>query len=78
MRLILALFISLQIITNNTFVEDIARIPLLFEHYHHHQKEETPNITFGEFLAMHYNNDHQDTNDINHHSLPLKHTNDTG
>jgi hypothetical protein len=74
MKLILALFISLQIITNNTFVEDIARIPVLIEHYQHHQQEETPNISFSEFISMHYGSDAGDSNDIHHHSLPLKHT----
>jgi hypothetical protein len=78
MKLILALFISLQIITNNTFVEDIARIPVLVEHYQHHQQEETPNISFAEFISMHYGSDANESNDIHHHSLPLKHTNDVG
>ncbi len=77
MKLILALFFSLQIITNNAFVEDIARIPSLVNHYQHHQEEETPGISFLDFIAIHYTSDVSDT-DIDHHSLPLKHANDAG
>ena len=77
MKFFWAIIISLQIISGNTFVEDIARIPFLIEHYHHHTKTETPNISFLDFIAMHYSNEHAD-NDTNHQSLPLKHTNDVG
>lgn len=78
MKLILALFFSLQIITNNAFVEDIARIPSLIHHYEHHQHEETPGITFLDFIAMHYTTNAADDTDADHHSLPLKHANDAG
>lgn len=72
-----AIFISLQIITNNTFAEDIARIPSLIEHYNHHKKEETPDISFWDFVLLHYaSNDN--SNDAHHDSLPLKHGNDVG
>jgi len=77
MKALLAIFISLQIVSNNTFVEDIARIPSLIEHYKHHTKEETPDISFLDFVILHYaSND--DSNDVHHHSLPLKHSNDVG
>jgi hypothetical protein len=77
MKVLIAIFISLQIITNNTFVEDVARIPSLIEHYNHHTKEETPDISFLDFVLLHYaSNDN--SNDIHHDSLPLKHGNDVG
>jgi hypothetical protein len=54
MKLLLSLFLSLQIVTNFTFFEDVVRIPFLIEHYIHHTEKETPNISFIDFIAMHY------------------------
>lgn len=77
MKLFLSLFLSLQIVTNFTFFEDMVRIPLLLEHYRHHTEKETPNISFIEFIEMHYFNDsnHQDAS---HNTLPLNHSSDIG
>ncbi len=77
MKLFLSLFLSLQIVTNFTFFEDVVRIPSLIEHYRHHTEKETPNISFIDFIAMHYFNDsnHQDAS---HNTLPLNHSSDIG
>jgi hypothetical protein len=77
MKLLLSLFLSLQIVTNFTFFEDVVRIPFLIEHYRHHTEKETPNISFIDFIAMHYFNDnnHQDAS---HNTLPLNHSSDIG
>lgn len=77
MKLFCIVFFSLQIITNNTFIEDITRIPALIQHFNQHQKKETPNISFFDFIVLHYSSDKNST-DISHHSLPLKHANDVG
>ncbi len=77
MRFLLSFFLSIQIISNSTFLEDVLRIPLLVEHYKHHTQTENPNLSFLGFIKMHYLNgsDHQD---INHSSLPLHHSHDVG
>ncbi len=77
MKLVLSLFLSLQIVTNFTFFEDVVRIPLLIEHYHHHKEQETPNISFFDFIVLHYfsNINHADAA---HKSLPLNHSSDVG
>lgn len=77
MKLFLSLFLSLQIVTNFTFFEDVVRIPLLINHYKEHQKHETPNISFIDFISMHYFNEITHT-DIDHNSLPLNHSCDIG
>lgn len=77
MKLYLSLFLSLQIVTNFTFFEDVVRIPLLIEHYRHHTQEETPNISFIDFIEMHYFSD-TDHQDASHNSLPLNHSCDIG
>lgn len=77
MKLFLSLFLSLQIVTNFTFFEDVVRIPLLIEHYRHHTQEETPNISFIDFIEMHYFSD-TDHQDASHNSLPLNHSGDIG
>lgn len=77
MRLLLSVFLSLQIVTNFTFFEDVVRIPVLIEHFQHHTQTETPNISFLDFIVMHYfsaTNDH----DATHDSLPLNHSGDMG
>jgi hypothetical protein len=77
MKLLLSLFLSLQIVTNFTFFEDVVRIPLLIEHYRHHTEKETPDISFIDFIAMHYFNETTHT-DSDHNSLPLNHSCDIG
>jgi hypothetical protein len=77
MKLFLALFLSLQIVTNFTFFEDVVRIPLLIEHYQHHTEKETPNISFADFIAMHYFNNVSNY-DAAHDNLPLNHASDIG
>jgi hypothetical protein len=77
MKLLLSLFLSLQIVTNFTFFEDVVRIPMLIEHFHHHVEKETPNISFFDFIEMHYFSD-TNHNDASHNSLPLNHSGDVG
>lgn len=77
MKLVLSIFLSLQIITNFTFFEDVVRIPMLIEHFHHHTEKETPNISFIDFIEMHYFNN-SNNQDVSHNTLPLNHSNDIG
>ncbi len=78
MRNVIAIFLLFQILTNNTFVEDIFRVPTLIEHYFHHQ-DESPELSLIDFLSIHYSNEAsaEDT-DSTHHSFPLKHSKDVG
>lgn len=77
MKMLLAIFLSLQIVTNFTFFEDIVRIPLLLEHFEHHKEKETPNISFYDFIILHYfsGSGHAEKG---HESLPLNHSSDIG
>jgi len=77
MKMLIAIFLSLQIVTNFTFFEDVVRIPILFEHFQHHTEKETPNISFFDFIVLHYfsNSNHADAA---HKSLPLNHSSDLG
>jgi hypothetical protein len=77
MKICLAIFLSLQIVTNFTFFEDVVRIPVLIEHYRHHTEKETPDISFFDFIVLHYfsNSSHAEKG---HESLPLNHSGDIG
>lgn len=77
MKILLSIFLSLQLVTNCTFFEDVARIPLLIEHFQHHAKKESGHLSFFDFIVMHYFSDVNDA-DIAHNSLPLNHSGDIG
>lgn len=76
--MLLAFFFSLQIVTNNAFAEDVLRIPSLVEHYQHHQEKESHGLSFLDFITLHYGAGSENYKDIDHHSLPLKHSSDVG
>ena len=50
MKLVLYIFLSLQIVTNFTFFEDVVRIPVLIRHYQEHNKNDGDDITFIDLL----------------------------
>lgn len=77
MKLVLYIFLSLQIVTNFTFFEDVVRIPVLIRHYQEHNKNDGDDITFIDFIAMHYFNQSTHT-DADHNSLPFNHSCDVG
>jgi hypothetical protein len=77
MKMLLSIFLCLQIVSNFAFFEDVVRIPLLIEHYQHHTQKDTPNMSFIDFLVLHYFSENNHV-DVEHNSLPLNHSNDAG
>jgi hypothetical protein len=54
---------------------ELSKLPYLFEHFTRHQREDH-NMSFLEFLAMHYENQkHHDQDHQNHHKLPFSNHN---
>jgi hypothetical protein len=76
-----AIFLLLQFLTNNSFAEEVIKLPTLFTHYYHHSHEHRDISNFRDFLVMHYFSDHQkeehrgEDSDCN---LPFKHCHDHG
>lgn len=77
MKVVMSIFLSLQIITNCTFFEDVVRIPSLLEHFEHHSEKENGHLSFLDFIVMHYFTSSLD-NDTAHNTLPLHHSGDIG
>jgi hypothetical protein len=80
LKKLVAIFLLLQIITNNAFAEELVKIPKLFTHYHHHAHEHKDTKGFLDFLHKHYfivgqedmhsKNHNDEDNDC---QLPFKH-----
>lgn len=79
MKKLIAIFLLFQFISNNTFGEELIKLPKLFIHYQHHSNEHKDTKGFADFLKNHYSNspeknEHQgEDNDC---GLPFKHCND--
>ena len=72
MKKILVLFMALQLLSGNTLLPELAKIPALITHFKEHKKE-IVGLTFFHFLQMHYADpDHQQNDQQRHGSLPLK------
>jgi hypothetical protein len=70
----------LQFATNNSFAEQVIKLPALFTHFYHHRSEHKDITTFADFLYIHYYTDHEaanpsqkDDGDDGHCKLPFKH-----
>ena len=70
MNRILAWVFILQFATGHNLLAEMARMPLLLDHYQTH-REETPNLSFGRFLWMHYLENAHSHRDNSHAQLPL-------
>lgn len=70
MNRILAWVFILQFATGHNLLAEMARMPLLLEHYRTH-REETPDLSFGRFLWMHYLDNAHSHRDNSHAQLPL-------
>jgi hypothetical protein len=56
-------------------VSELHKVPALIEHYHHHRESNGhEQLTFAEFLMMHYNQASSHKNEEDHEDLPLFHT----
>jgi hypothetical protein len=72
MKSILVLLLSLQLLSGNHLLPELAKIPFLIHHFEEHQAE-NPNICFFHFLKMHYADAAHQQKDANRHGdLPLK------
>lgn len=72
MKKLLYLFISLQLISGNSFAEELSKLPALFIHFGHHQHQEH-NTTFSAFIVNHYSGHQHSDSEPDHEHLPLKH-----
>jgi hypothetical protein len=74
-RLISISFVIL-FLCSNTEMGQLLKLPNLLHHFLEHQKEHDAdhNISFAEFIKIHYNDDqhHQGKDDQNHQNLPFK------
>ena len=80
LKKLIAIFLLLQIVSNNAFAEELIKFPRLFTHFYHHAYEHKDTKDFFDFLHKHYSDHHQkdahskkyddDDNDCN---LPFKH-----
>lgn len=76
-----AIFLLLQIVTNNSFAEELVKMPRLFTHYFHHAEEKRDVHDFLDFLQQHYSNHNQEESYQKQHAgeddddcnLPFKH-----
>jgi hypothetical protein len=72
MKSVLVLLLSLQLLSGNHLLPELAKIPFLIHHFEEHQAE-NPNISFFHFLKMHYADATHQQKDANRHGdLPLK------
>ncbi len=70
-KTIAILFISLFVLSN-TELNQFFKLPVLFEHFSEH-KTENKNITFLQFLKIHYQGNHApDSDDLKDKRLPFK------
>lgn len=77
---IIAIFLLIQIVTNNSFAEELIKMPRLVTHYYHHSYEHEDTKDFFDFLHKHYSDHHEGENHSKGHSnedndcnLPFKH-----
>ena len=67
---LIGLFLAESLFPNVELVE-LIKLPDLLEHFEKHQQE-TPGITFTDFLNLHYGNSIHVSSDLRHHSrLPF-------
>jgi hypothetical protein len=76
---VLAIFLLLQFVSNNSFAEELLKLPRLFTHFYHHSKIHNENDGFFEYLHKHYTDHHKDKHSRDHSdedndcNLPFKH-----
>lgn len=80
LKKIVAIFLLLQILTNNAFAEELIKMPRLFTHYFHHSHEHKDTKGFFDYLHKHYSDHHESEKHSKSHSdedndcnLPFKH-----
>ena len=72
MKRILVILLTIQILSGNVLLPELAKVPQLIHHFNEHQRENTT-LDFLSFLKMHYADpEHQRKDASRHGSLPLK------
>jgi hypothetical protein len=69
LKRLIAIGLLLLYVNSNTELHEMMRIPVLVEHYSHHKKL-VSDISFWQFLAMHYKTDV--SHDADDNALPFK------
>lgn len=74
----LIMLFCLQVFAGNNFAMELTKLPFLIHHYIEHESKETPGIGFGQFLWMHYVDNHHQKAEKGHcdEELPFKHCQD--
>lgn len=70
------LLINVTLLGSMLDLHDLAKLPRLIEHYHHH-KTKTVDVSFIDFLDLHYGSgaaQHDQEEHDEHQSLPFKNT----
>ena len=68
-KIIVWIFV-LQFATGHNLIAELLRMPILIEHYKVHQ-EESPELSFANFLWLHYSNTTHAQSDGRHAQLPM-------
>ncbi len=82
LKKVVAIFLLLQIVSNNAFAEELLKMPKLFTHFYHHANEHKDAGNFLDYLHNHYSDHHKNNAHEKGHSdedndcnLPFKHCN---
>ncbi len=60
LKKLISIFLLLQLVTNNTFAEELSKLPRLFTHYYHHSQEHHDSDDFVDYLVNHYSDNHEE------------------
>jgi len=82
LKKLIAIFLLLQVLSNNAFAEAMLKMPKLVTHFYHHAREHKDTDNFMDYLQSHYStNDNNEGHDKGHSdedndcNLPFKHCN---
>lgn len=69
-RLLASSFLMLYILATTSLIE-LIKLPTLIHHYHEHSKD-NKNLSFTDFVYLHYMTNHSSSNEDSHSNLPFK------
>ena len=73
MNRLFIIILSLQIATGNILGCELSKLPFILQHYNEHQTQNS-NISFWDFLNLHYFDANHKNSDPSHNDLPLQHS----
>lgn len=76
MNRLFIILLSLQIATGNILGCELSKLPFILQHYNEHQAQNT-DISFWDFLNLHYFDTNHKKSDPSHKNLPLQHSHTT-